>query len=54
MSGKRDFNNEMQVFIKILPLQSRTPKEIHAILTETFAYSLPGHPKELSAPLYHL
>jgi len=34
------------------PLQSKTPKEIHAILTETLACFLPGRVKDLSAPLY--
>ena len=34
------------------PLQGRTPKEIHAILTETFASFLPGRAKDLSAPVH--
>ena len=48
----RDFNNiEMQGVIKIFFfLQSKKPKEIHAILTETLACFLPGRAKELSAP----
>jgi hypothetical protein len=33
-------------------LQSKAPKEIHAILTETLAFFLPGRAKDLSAPLY--
>jgi len=32
-------------------LQGKTPKEIHAILTETLACFLPGQAKDLSAPL---
>jgi len=35
-------------------LQGKTPKEIHAILTETLAYFLPGRAKDLAAPLYLL
>ena len=34
-----------------LLLQGKAPKEIHAILTETLACSLPGRAKDLSAPL---
>jgi len=49
----RDFNNiEMQAVIKLFSLQGKAPKEIHAILTETFACFLPGRAKDLSAPLY--
>ena len=33
-------------------LQGKTPKEIHAILTETLACFLPGRAKDLSAPQY--
>ena len=33
-------------------LQGKTPKEIHAILTETLACFLPGRAKGLLAPLY--
>jgi len=33
-------------------LQGNAPKEIHAILTETLAYFLPGRAKDLAAPLY--
>jgi len=32
-------------------LQGKTPKEIHAILTEILVCSLPGRGKDLSAPL---
>ena len=49
----RDFNNiETRAVIKFFFLQGKAPKEIHAILTETFAYFLPGRAKDLSAPLY--
>jgi len=34
------------------PLQGKAPKEIHAILTETLAFFLPGRAKDLSAHLY--
>ena len=33
-------------------LQSKAPKEIHAILTETLTCFLPGRAKDLPAPLY--
>jgi len=47
----RDFNNiETRAVIKFFfPLQGKAPKEIHAILTETLACSLPGRAKDLSA-----
>ena len=50
----RDFNNiETRAIIKFFFfLQGKTPKEIHAILTETLACFLPGRAKDLSAPLY--
>ena len=50
----RDFNNiETRAVIKIFFfLQGKTPKEIHAILTETLACFLPGQAKDLSAPMY--
>jgi len=32
-------------------LQGKAPKEIHAILTETLVFFLPGRAKDLSAPL---
>ena len=34
----------------LLFLQGKTPKEIHAILTETLAWFFPGGAKGLSAP----
>jgi len=47
-----DFNNiETGAVIKFFFLQGKVPKEIHAILTETLAYFLPGPAKVLSAPL---
>ena len=50
----RDFNKiQMRVVIKFIFLQSKAPKEIHAILTETLASFLPGRTKDLSAPLYN-
>jgi len=49
----RDFNNiEIRAVIKFCFLQSKAPKEIHAILTETLTCFLPGRAKDLSAPLY--
>jgi len=46
----RDFNNmETRVVIKFLFLQGKAQKEIHAILTETLPYFLPGRAKDLSA-----
>jgi len=49
----RDFNNiETRAVIKFFFLQSKAPKEIHAILTETLACFLPGPAKDLPAPLY--
>jgi len=48
----RDFNNiETRAVIKFFFLQGKAPKEIHAILTETLAFFLPGQAKDLSAPL---
>ena len=48
-----DFNNiETRAIIKFFFLQGKTPKEIHAILTETLACFLPGRAKDLSATLY--
>ena len=50
---ERDFDNiETRAVIKSLFLQCKTPKEIHAIMTETLAWFLPGRAKNLSAPLY--
>ena len=49
-----DFNTiETRAIIKLFFLQGKAPKEIHAILTETLAYFLPGRAKDLSAPLYN-
>jgi len=49
----RDFNNiETREVIKIVFLQGKAPKEIHAILAEILACFLPGLAKDLSAPLY--
>jgi len=51
----RDFNNiETRAVIKIFFFSARqgAVKEIHATLTETLAYFLPGRAKDLSAPLY--
>ena len=48
----RDFNKiETRAVIKFLFLQGKALKEIHAILTETFACFLPGRARDLSAPL---
>ena len=52
----RDFNNiETRAVTKFFFffLKGKTPKEIHAILTETLTRFLPGWAKDLSAPLYH-
>jgi len=53
---ERDFNNiETRAVIKGPPplsLQGKAPKEIHAILTETLAWFLPGRAKDLSPPPY--
>ena len=49
----RDFNKiETRDVIKLLFLQGKAPKEIHAILTETLVCFLPGRAKDLSVPLY--
>jgi len=50
----RDFNSiETPAITKVFFfLQGKASKEIHAILTETFACFLPGRAKDLSAPLY--
>ena len=48
----RDFNEiEALAAMKLLFLQGKVPKEMHAILTETLACFLPGRAKDLSAPL---
>jgi len=45
----------MRAVIKFLFfLQGKAPKEIHAILTETLAFFLPGRAKDLSALLYYI
>jgi len=50
----RDFNNiETRAVIKSFFIQSKTLKEIHAILTETLDCFLPGRAEEFSAPLYN-
>jgi len=49
----RDFSKiGTRAVINFLFLQVKAPKEIHAILTETLAFFLPGRAKDLSAPLY--
>ena len=49
----RDFNNIDKRAVKFFFfLQGKAPKEIHTILTETLACSLPGSVKDVSAPLY--
>jgi len=53
MSGTLDFNNiETRDVINFFFLQGKTPKEIHAILTEKLACFLSGRAKDLSTPLY--
>jgi len=48
----RDFNDiETGAVIRLLFLQGKALKEIHAILTETLACFLRGRAKDLSAPL---
>jgi len=49
----RDFNNiKTRAVVKFFFFQqSKVPKEIHVILTETLAYFLLGRTKDLSAPL---
>ena len=50
----RHFNKiETRAVIKVLFLQGKVPKEIHAILTETLACFLPRRAKDLKAPLYN-
>jgi len=55
MSGDaRDFKNiETLAVMKYFVLQSKAPKEIHAILTKILAWFLPGRGKDLSAPLQY-
>jgi len=54
--GVRDFNNlePRAVIMFFFFLQGKTPKEIHAILTETLACFLPGRAKDLPASLYYV
>jgi len=48
----RDFNKiETRAFIKFRALQSKAPKEIRAILTETLDCFFPSQAKDLSALL---
>jgi len=48
----RDFNNiaNCHQYYPFFFLQGKAPNEIHAILTETLAFFLPGRAKDLSAP----
>jgi len=39
--------------LQAVPLQGKALEGIHAILTETLAYFLPGQAKDSSAPLYN-
>jgi len=48
---ERDFNNIETRGVASFILQGKAPKEIHAILTETLAFFLPGRARDLSAPL---
>jgi hypothetical protein len=47
-TSRRELSSSFFLFF----LQSKAPKEIHAILRETLACFLPGRAKDLSAPLY--
>jgi len=53
MSGKRAIltTSRRELSSSFFFLQGKAQKEIHAILTETLAYFLPGQAKDLSAPL---
>jgi len=53
VSDARDFNNieTRAVIMFFSTLQRKSPKEIHAILTEKIAWFIPGGAKDLSAPL---
>jgi len=52
VTDARDFNNiETRTVITFLFLQSKAPKEIYAILTETLACFLPGRAKDLSVTI---
>jgi len=54
MSGTRAISatSRRELSSSFFFLQGKAPKEIHAILTETLACSLPGRAKDLSAPPY--
>jgi len=54
MAGTRAISttSRRQLSSSFFFLQGKALKEIHAILTETLAFSLPGQAKDLSAPLY--
>jgi len=56
MSGTRAISttSRRELSSSLFFLQGKGPKEIHAILTETLAFFLPGRAKDLSAPLYRL
>jgi len=55
MSGTRAISTtsrrELSSSFFSFPLQDKTPKEIHAILTETIACFHPGRAKNLPAPM---
>jgi len=54
MSGTRAISTTMrrELSSSFFPArQGKVPKEIHAILTETLAFFLPGRAKDLSARL---
>jgi len=46
-TSRRELSSRLLFFF----LQGKAPKEIHAILTETLAFFLPGRAKDLSARL---
>jgi len=54
MSGTRAISttSRRELLSSFFSLQGKAPKEIHAILTETLVFSLPGWAKDLSPPLY--
>ena len=55
MSGTRAISTtSRRELSKFFFLQSKAPKQTHAIPTETVACFLPGRAKDLSAPLYYL
>jgi len=54
MSGTRAISTTLRRQLSssfFFSLQGKAPKEIHANLTETLAFFLPGGAKDLSAPL---